>query len=252
MSASHETPKQSGDGKTDARPEEDYGFKNYPERRGGKMRESWARIAFLGEGRESFDNIRCEKNVLKLINESPLVKLMISAIKSAGCDIDIRRNICCEPCEGLVTGGFDSEYNQVVVCQNKTRSKGVIQGVLAHELMHMFDYCRANMDFKNMDHLACTEIRAANLFHCSFMSAFVQGSASPINIAKTHAECVKKKAVNSIVTARGVSEEVARNAVDRVFDKCYNDLEPVGRRLRRNSPHMQWAYRERYHYGYDE
>lgn len=73
-------------------------------------------------------------------------------------DIDIRRNICCEPCENPVTGGFDSEYNQVVVCQNNARSRGVVQGVLAHELMHMFDYCRANMDFKNMDHLACTEV----------------------------------------------------------------------------------------------
>lgn len=252
MPAAEEAATDSPSTKTDAVPEKDYGFKHYPERRGGKKSESWFRVAVLGEGRASFDNIRCEKNVVKCVKESPLVKLMISALKSAGCDIDIRRNICCEPCEHPVTGGFDSEYNQVVVCQNNARSRGVVQGVLAHELMHMFDYCRANMDFKNMDHLACTEVRAANLFHCSFMSALTQGSASPFKIAKSHAECVKQKAVNSVVVARGVSEKEARDAVDRVFDKCYNDLEPVGRRIRRNSPHMQWAYRERYHYGYDE
>lgn len=253
MSNAQETNSQPDDSsKKEAKPEQSYGFESYPERRGGKKPENWLRIALFGEGRENLDNIRCEKNVVDCVKDSPLVKLMISALKSAGCDIDIRRNICCEPCEGLVTGGFDTEYNQVVVCQNKARSRGTVQGVLAHELMHMFDYCRAHMDFKNMDHLACTEVRAANLFHCSFMSAMSQGSASPFNIARSHAECVKRKAVSSIVVARGVSQEEARSAVDRIFDKCYNDLEPVGRRIRRNSPHMQWAYRERYHYGYDE
>nr|XP_037281591.1 mitochondrial inner membrane protease ATP23 homolog [Rhipicephalus microplus] len=253
MSNAQQTNSQPDDSsKKEAKPEQSYGFESYPERRGGKKPENWLRIALFGEGRENLDNIRCEKNVVDCVKDSPLVKLMISALKSAGCDIDIRRNICCEPCEGLVTGGFDTEYNQVVVCQNKARSRGTVQGVLAHELMHMFDYCRAHMDFKNMDHLACTEVRAANLFHCSFMSAMSQGSASPFNIARSHAECVKQKAVSSIVVARGVSQEEARSAVDRIFDKCYNDLEPVGRRIRRNSPHMQWAYRERYHYGYDE
>ncbi|KAH7947663.1 hypothetical protein HPB52_014977 [Rhipicephalus sanguineus] len=157
MSAAQETS-QPADSKKDAEPEQSYGFESYPERRGGKKSENWLRIALLGEGREGIDNIRCEKNVVECVKESPLVKLMISALKSAGCDIDIRRNICCEPCEGLVTGGFDTEYNQVVVCQNKARSRGTVQGVLAHELMHMFDYCRAHMDFKNMDHLACTEV----------------------------------------------------------------------------------------------
>lgn len=216
------------------------------------MQEGWLKVAVLGEGRDSVDNLRCERNVLKCVETSPLVKLMLSALKSAGCEVDIRRNICCEPCDKAVTGGYDSELNQVVVCQNSARSKGVVQGILAHELLHMFDQCRAKMDLKNVDHLACTEIRAANLFHCSFMSAFLEGSASPFNIAKTHGECVKRKAVESVIAVRGITKEDARAAVDRVFTKCYNDLEPVGRRLRRNSFDMERAYRDRYHYGYCE
>lgn len=77
----------------------------------------------------------------------------------ANSEVDIRRNIVCEPCEKVVTGGYDSELNQVVVCQNNARSSGVVQGILAHELLHMFDQCRAKMDLKNIDHLACTEVR---------------------------------------------------------------------------------------------
>lgn len=100
--------------------------------------------------------------------------------------LDIRRHISCEVCDITVSGGYDPEMNQVIVCQNIARSKGMVQGVLAHEMLHMFDYCNNDLDFKNIDHLACTEIRAANLTHCSFMSAWTQGDASPLKIQKAH------------------------------------------------------------------
>lgn len=247
-----EKTKDSDNGAPKAETRTDSGFQYYPERRGGKMQESLLKVAVLGEGRDSVDHFWCERNVQKCFENSPLVKLMLSALKSAGCEVNIRRNVCCEPCDKAVTGGYDPELNQVVVCQNSARRRGMVQGILAHELLHMFDQCRAKMDLKNIDHLACTEIRAANLFHCSFMSAFLEGSASPFNIAKTHGECVKRKAVQSVIAVRGITEEKARAAVDKVFAKCYNDLEPVGRRLRRNSLDMERAYRERYHYGYCE
>jgi len=48
-----------------------------------------------------------------------------------------------------------------------------------------------------------------------------------------------------------VSKEVAEAAIERVFTKCYNDLEPIGRRIRRNSFDMPRAYAEGYLYGYD-
>lgn len=62
----------------------------------------------------------------------------------------------------------------------------MVQGVLSHEMIHMFDYCRNKLEFDNLDHLACTEIRAANLCHCSFLSSWIQGHASFFNIAETH------------------------------------------------------------------
>ncbi|XP_076381985.1 mitochondrial inner membrane protease ATP23 homolog isoform X2 [Megalopta genalis] len=179
-----------------------------------------------------------------------LVKLMMAALKSSGCEIDLRRHISCEICDTKVTGGYDPHLNQIVVCYNTAPSQGLVQGVLAHEMIHMFDFCRHNLDPKNIDHLACTEIRAANLCHCSFLGAWVQGLASPFNVKEAHQICVKDKAIKSILSTRKVSETEAQEAVDRVFKRCYNDLEPVGRRLRRNSEDMEKAYAEGAFYGY--
>lgn len=75
---------------------------------------------------------------------------------------------------------------QVVICQNTARYKGIIQGALTHELIHMFDNCRHKLDLTNINHLACTEIRAANLAHCSYMSALVEGSVTPGKVKEQH------------------------------------------------------------------
>ena len=65
-------------------------------------------------------------------------------------------------------------------------------------------------------------------------------------------ECVRWKARNSILSVRNVSKEEADAAVDRVFSKCYPDLEPVGR-IPRN-PHLDGRrlYVESSLYGYTE
>lgn len=56
--------------------------------------------------------------------------------------------------------------------------------------------------------------------------------------------------MRSVLAVRDVSQEEALEAVNSVFDKCYNDLEPVGRRIRRNSDHMEKAYFDRTNMGY--
>ena len=32
---------------------------------------------------------------------------------------------------------------------------------LTHELVHSYDYCRAKLDWNDLHHLACTEVRVA-------------------------------------------------------------------------------------------
>ncbi|XP_014477052.1 PREDICTED: mitochondrial inner membrane protease ATP23 homolog [Dinoponera quadriceps] len=227
-----------------------WGMDLYPERRGAKLKRSWFKTMIGLEGRESLDNVRCETNVYYCIKNSPIVKLMVAALKSSGCEIDIRRHISCEVCGPYVTGGYDAELNQVVICQNSAVSKGAVQANLLHEMIHMFDYCRNKLDLKNIDHLACTEIRAASIGHCSFLGSLVHGYSSFTNIKATHQNCVKSKAKLSVLAAHKVTPEEAEAAIERVFTKCYNDLEPIGRRIRRNSDDMTKAYAEAYLYGY--
>lgn len=87
--------------------------------------------------------------------------------------------------------------------------------------------------------------------HCSFMGAVADGSVSPFNPLKAHRLCVKQKAVGSMMAVRPqLDKRAAFKIVDKVFEKCYNDLEPVGRRIRRTSGDMDRAYRERHRYGY--
>ncbi|KAJ6632684.1 Mitochondrial inner membrane protease ATP23 like [Pseudolycoriella hygida] len=228
-----------------------WGYDLYPERRGGTYTPSWFSTIWGLAGREKEDKMKCERNVLTCVRESPMVKLMMGALKSSGCPIDLRRHISCEVCDVSVSGGYDPELNQVVVCQNIARDKGMVQGVLTHEMIHMFDYCNNNLDFKNIEHLACTEIRAANLAHCSFLSACVQGDASILKIKKSHQDCVKTKALYSVLAVRKVTPDEAAEAIERVFPRCYADLEPIGRRIRRNSTDMHRAYLEGPMYGYN-
>lgn len=229
-----------------------WGYDLYPERRGASTRgpgglSSW----FFSSDRHGYDRMKCERNVYQCARNSPLVRLMMGALRASGCPIDLRRHIACERCDGTVSGGYDPRLNQVVVCQNVARKREVVQAVLAHEMLHMFDYCTHKLDFTNLEHLACTEIRAANLTHCSYLSACSQGDAGLFNVKGRHAECVKTKAIFSMMAVRTITREQAAAIVERVFPKCYADLEPVGRRIRRNSGDMQKAYFEGTMYGYE-
>lgn len=226
-----------------------WGYDLYPERK-SKYQPTWGQIILGTGGQESINKLKCEKKAYECLKTSKLVQLMTAALKSSGCAIDMRRHISCEVCDPSVTGGYDPLLNQIVLCENLNQSKGVIQGTLVHEMIHMFDYCRHNVDFTNIEHVACTEIRAANLAHCSFLSAWIQGDASPINFKKQHQECVKNKAVASVLAVRNVSEREAVIVVERVFPKCYYDLEPIGRRLKRKLTDLDKAYEEGYYYGY--
>lgn len=63
--------------------DEKWGYDLYPERK-QNFQSSLVRIVRMKEGREQFDKIKCEENVYDCVKKSPLVKLMMGALKSAG------------------------------------------------------------------------------------------------------------------------------------------------------------------------
>ncbi|KAJ8979126.1 hypothetical protein NQ317_017969 [Molorchus minor] len=44
------------------------------------------------------------------------------------------------------------------------------------------------------------------------------------NIKEAHQNCVKSKALSSVLAVRNISKVEAVDAIERVFTKCYSDL----------------------------
>lgn len=64
-------------------------------------------------------------------------------------------------------------------------------------------------------------------------------------------DCVKTKALYSVLAVRQIGKKEAVDIIEKVFPKCYADLEPIGRRIRRNSEDMTRAFKEAAYYGYE-
>ncbi|KAL0272177.1 UNVERIFIED_CONTAM: hypothetical protein PYX00_005256 [Menopon gallinae] len=222
----------------------------YPERRDENTEKSFLEKFKKLPSKALLHKEKCEANIIRALKTNPMVRLLVQALESAGCPVKFGRHICCEECDVRVTGGYDVEWNQIVVCQNSYKSRKIPEVTLIHELIHMFDYCVNHIDFNKNEHLACTEIRAANLSHCSFLSSLMLKQSSLFNIKETHQNCVKMKATQSMMVAKNMDFETALGEVLKVFDKCYNDLEPIGRRVRRSSCDPLLSYKEGKHYGY--
>ncbi|XP_053719593.1 mitochondrial inner membrane protease ATP23 homolog [Synchiropus splendidus] len=202
--------------------EEDYGYGSFPGRSAPKPKRG-----FLATSLFTF-NHRCQAMLQIALSTSPYAKLLLSAMNSSGCKVFKDRHFSCEDCDGHVSGGFDATTSQIVLCQNNIRQQAHMNRVVAHELIHAFDHCRANVDwFNNYRHLACSEIRAANLSgDCSFSNELARYN---FGIKEHHQECVRGRAVRSILAVRKISREEAEKIVNEVFDSCFNDRAPFGR-----------------------
>jgi hypothetical protein len=82
-----------------------------------------------------------------------------------------------------------------------------VQTILTHELVHMYDQCTARVDWGDMTHLACSEVRAANMAHClgPFSAALRDGAPLP----SSQSACVRSTAARSVRLVGGVSQEEA-------------------------------------------
>ncbi|KAL5499853.1 hypothetical protein EMCRGX_G011317 [Ephydatia muelleri] len=115
----------------------------------------------------------CQRRLEYAVKRNPYVRYMLDAMKKAGCEVNLEKHVVCEPCGPTVSGGFDPEHRQVVLCENNIYSQGCMNDTLTHELVHAYDYCRVNIDWNNLEHLACTEARVlvTALAVCSSVSS---------------------------------------------------------------------------------
>ena len=235
-------------------PSETNGFIDlYPQRKSTEKPEFSLKDQVYGHNRENALKNVCNDLVIYAIETLPMIRTMLGGLEAMGCPVEIDRHFSCDLCKAgsdpvMNHGNYDEEANQVFVCANNIGGGGTVHAVLVRNLMSMFDRCMSKVDFKNVDHLACTEVRKANLAGCEYINYLYRVDAEFAWKGK-HKDCVRNTAVEYMVKAKFVDEDVAKAAVDRVFNKCYQDLEPIGRRAC-NEIDLHLAHKERFLCGY--
>ncbi|KAK0213295.1 peptidase M76 family-domain-containing protein [Desarmillaria ectypa] len=174
--------------------------------------------------RQARDIARCEKNKQWLIDNSPVVTFMLQHLALSGCRVPAR-NLICGPCNQTRAGGYDPERGAIILCASNFYSRRHMERTMAHELVHMYDDCKYNVNWSNLRHQACSEIRANSLSgDCRYASELARGV---FGVTGQHQECVRRRAIGSL-TANPLcpNEETARKVVNEVFDSCFKDTRP--------------------------
>lgn len=166
----------------------------------------------------------CEKWKRELMNNSPAVVFMLKHLKENGCNVT-PDNIVCTPCDYTRSGGFVPEAGAVALCQGRFLHKQHMEDTLVHELVHMYDHCKFKVDWNNLRHHACSEIRANSLSgDCKFTRELRRGFVS---FSKQHQTCVRRRAILSVRANPACPDDAtAERAVNEVWESCFNDTRP--------------------------
>lgn len=71
------------------------------------------------------------------------------------------KDVLCVPCDYTRAGGFHPDAGAVIMCQGRFFSKKHMEDTLVHELVHMYDHAKFKVDWSNLRHHACSEVRTA-------------------------------------------------------------------------------------------
>lgn len=182
--------------------------------------------------------LRAEQWKENLLRTSPMVRFMVKHLVLVGCNPvspregELPPKIFIGMCPPDVAGGFSpsppdrppSEAG-LMVCANRLLGKTHMEDTLAHEMIHWWDHCRFNVDWSNLNHHACSEIRAASLSgDCRWSRELRRHN---YGIVKQHQKCVRRRAILSVESNPACPDhEAAKRAVDEVWDACFNDTRP--------------------------
>ncbi|KRX49278.1 Mitochondrial inner membrane protease atp23 [Trichinella murrelli] len=123
----------------------------------------------------------------------------------------------------IVIPRFRVSFGLFVAVADTVDEKNVLRA-MGHELIHMFDSCRAKFDLSNIENLICSEIRAAHLINCR--------PAHPAFKDSNHLyfydfkDCIRRLAVSSVCSLTGISENEAKILIEKSMDRCCSDTEP--------------------------
>ncbi|ETW46719.1 hypothetical protein PFMALIP_05244 [Plasmodium falciparum MaliPS096_E11] len=131
-------------------------------------------------------------------------------------------------------GGYNPINNTIWLCSNNITNYYKLKYILTHELIHAFDFARANIDMYNCKHIACSEIRAYNLSNqCNyFNSKYFVGHKDVFNSSKSSVientsknKCIYNNVYSSLYQYKPCSTDT-HTYINNVFDKCLHDYWP--------------------------
>ena len=172
----------------------------------------------------------CMQQVESILETSSPLHYLVDQIHDLGCEVPSGW-IKCSPCSNennfRMSGGFtidpSTQSPQIIICENEKLSRQTLEDTLLHELIHAYDVCRAKIDFTQCLQHACTEVRASALSgECNFSREIRRGN---FQIQKGYQNCVERRAIKS-VTANPYCRNIAREAVESVFARCFSDTLP--------------------------
>lgn len=180
---------------------------------------------------EAADCKRCNEYRDWCLTYSPTVIFMKKNIEALNGDVN-SETVKCRRCPAWKdehgewrrkSGGFSPEHG-ILICANELQDKKHMEDTLAHEMIHAWDHLRWKMNWMDLRHNACSEIRASNLSgECRWTNEFFK--RHNWTVTQQHQECVRRRAVMSMLT-RCKDSEQATKVVDEVWDSCFNDTRP--------------------------
>lgn len=136
--------------------------------------------------------------------------------------------IICDLCDEYKSGGFNTSMG-ILLCANRFKDKWHLEDTLSHELIHWYDNMKWDVNWLNLRHHACSEIRASSLSgECRFWAEWKRrGISTGFKVNRGHQECVKRRAIISVTgNPNCESKEQATRVVNEVWESCFNDTRP--------------------------
>lgn len=158
------------------------------------------------------------------MHSSPGIVFMLKHLKIAGCPVTAD-HVQCITCNKPGAGDFAPEHGRVVICSRGFYNKKHMEDTIMHELMHIYDHCRFKVDWSNLRHLACSEIRAASLSGDCRWGREVNRFF--FTFSKQHQACTRRRAIISVAGSPACpNQAAAETAVNEVWESCFNDTRP--------------------------
>ncbi|KAJ7974704.1 Mitochondrial inner membrane protease ATP23 [Quillaja saponaria] len=167
----------------------------------------------------------CQDKIQRSLR-TPMVKFLREHLEKAGCPVG-DNFVKAVNCDKEMGGGY-LRGEGIMVCSNHLSIQDEVNQVVIHELIHAFDECRAaNLDWANCAHHACSEIRAGHLSgDCHYKRELLRGF---MKLRGHEQECVRRRVMKSVIANPYCSESAAKDAMEAVWDVCYNDTQPFDR-----------------------